>query len=130
MTPVLVAVSMVALNFLLNITLIWTPLNTAGLALSTAFCAILQMIILQRLLAHRVGPMITGDVRRSWWHTFFASIFMGGVLSGAMLFTPTNSSWIVTVCVLLGLVGLGGGAFFVCAKILRMPELRWALGKQ
>ena len=130
MTPVLVAVSMVALNFLMNITLIWTPLKTAGLALSTAFCAILQMIILQRLLARRVGPMITGDVRRSWWQTFFASIFMGAVLAGVMMFTPTNSSWIVTFCVLLGLVGLGGGAFFVCAKILRMPELRWALGKQ
>jgi len=85
---------------------------------------------LQRLLARRVGPMITGDVRRSWWQTFFASIFMGAVLAGVMMFTPTNSSWLVTFCVLLGLVGLGGGAFFVCAKILRMPELRWALGKQ
>lgn len=130
MTPVVVAMSMVALNFILNITLIWTPLNTAGLALSTAFCAILQTIILERLLARRVGPLVTGDVRTSWWRTLFISAVMGGVLAGAMMFMPTDPSWLITVCMLLGLVALGGGTFFAMARLLRMPELRWSLGKQ
>ena len=130
MKPVMVAMSMVVLNFILNITLIWTPLRTAGLALSTAFCAILQMIILQRLLAHHVGPMITGDVRTSWLRTLLVSAVMGGVLAGAMMFAPSEASWMVMASVLMGMVILGGGTFFVGARILRMPELRWALGKQ
>ena len=130
MKPVMVAMSMVVLNFILNITLIWTPLRTAGLALSTAFCAILQMIILQRLLAHHVGPMISGDVRTSWLRTLLVSAVMGGVLAGAMMFAPSEASWMVMASVLMGMVILGGGTFFVGARILRMPELRWALGKQ
>lgn len=130
MKPVMVAMSMVVLNFILNITLIWTPLRTAGLALSTAFCAILQMIILQRLLARRVGPMMTGDVRTSWLRTLLVSAVMGGVLAGAMMFAPSEASWLVMASVLMGMVILGGGTFFVGARILRMPELRWALGKQ
>ncbi len=130
MTPVIVAVSMVALNFALNVTLIWTPLNTAGLALSTAFCSIVQMFILQRLLARRVGPLLTGEVLGGWWRTAVVSVVMGSTIALAMYFTPSSSSWIGTACSLLAFVALGGGVVFAMSMALRMPELRWVLGRR
>ena len=42
-TPMIASVAMVALNFLLNITLVWF-LGAAGLALATAICAIIQCV--------------------------------------------------------------------------------------
>lgn len=130
MTPVIVAASMVVLNFILNITLIWTPLKTSGLALSTAICAILQMIILERLLARRIGSLVTLEVRASWMRTVIASAVMGLALAGAMFFAPENASWWMRIGVVLALVAIGAAAYFIAAKALRMPEVRWALGKQ
>jgi len=69
-------------------------------------------------------------VRTSWLRTLLVSAVIGGVLAGAMMFAPSEASWLVMASVLMGMVILGGGTFFVGARILRMPELRWALGKQ
>ena len=53
LTPVKVGVWLVALNIPLNLILIW-PLGTAGLALSTAICAALNLAILTRLLSKKI----------------------------------------------------------------------------
>lgn len=129
MTPVRISVAMVALNFLLNITLIWTPLGTAGLALSTAFCAILQMIWMQRLLAARIGKIITPEVRASWYRTAFVTAAMVAGLAAAMQFTPSDTRWWTMVWTLGVLTALGGGTVLILAHLLKMPELRWALGR-
>ncbi len=130
MTPVIVGASMVGLNFLLNITLIWTPLNTAGLALSTAFCSVVQMFILERLLARRVGSLLTGEVLRSWMKTATVSIMMGAVLAALLLIAPADTRWLETLAVLLVGVAVGAGVVYGAAQLMRMPELRWALGKR
>ncbi|NBU79662.1 MAG: hypothetical protein EBS50_11440, partial [Sphingomonadaceae bacterium] len=44
---------MVGLNFALNLALIWTPLKVGGLAVSTATCAMIQVILMSRLLRRR-----------------------------------------------------------------------------
>lgn len=130
MTPVLVAVGMVALNFLLNVTLIWTPLNTAGLAVSTAFCSVVQMVILHRLLARRVGSLVGPEVISSWWRTALASLAMGVAIVIALSFAPTNPGWGRSVLTLAAMVLLGGSIYFAAAHLMRMPELRWALGRR
>ena len=63
-TPVTVAVAMVALNLVLNCVLIWTPLREAGLAWSTAVCAVIQFAVLlglarRRLPAASIGPVLS-----------------------------------------------------------------------
>ncbi len=57
MTAVKVAVGLVFVNLTLNLILIWTPLEVAGLAWSTAFCAVVQVLILSRLLSVRTGSL-------------------------------------------------------------------------
>ena len=61
-----VAVSMVALNVLLNCTLIWTPLKEAGLAWSTAFCAVLQAILLSGVVGRYGITVVDRAVASSW----------------------------------------------------------------
>jgi len=50
-TPARVAGAMVGLNLSLNLTLIWTPLNEAGLAVATAICAAVHVFVLLAILA-------------------------------------------------------------------------------
>lgn len=130
MTPVKVAAAMVVLNFVLNITLIWTPLRTAGLALSTACCAAIQMVILMRILSRRTGTVLTAEVRGSWLRTAQASAIMAVTLLVALGLWPQPISW-GGHAVLLGVsVVVGGGVFLLAARIMRMPELAWALGQR
>jgi len=128
MTPVKVAAAMVALNFLLNITLIWTPLRTAGLALSTALCAALQMAILMRMLSRRTGTLLTTEVRASWLRSAFAAAIMAVTLGIMMRVWPSPVTWSGHALLLGGSVLIGGGIFLLAARIMRMPELAWALG--
>jgi putative peptidoglycan lipid II flippase len=130
MTPVKVSMSMVALNFLLNITLIWTPLNVAGLAWSTAICAILQVIVLERLLARRLGRVVDAAVRASWIRTLAGTLLMGALTGAAAWVLPDQGSWWTMAWVLAVLVSVGAVTMLGAAWVLKMPELRWALGRQ
>ncbi|MSR45070.1 MAG: murein biosynthesis integral membrane protein MurJ [Phycisphaerales bacterium] len=129
MTPVKISLAMVVLNFLLNVTLIWTPLGTAGLALSTSFCAVVQMVWMLRVLTQRVGPLVDEEVRRSWMRSAAMSVTMAVVLALAMLVTPVDTSWWTMVWVLLTLTAVGAAVVFAVARLLRMPELGWSLGR-
>ncbi|MBU3729084.1 MAG: murein biosynthesis integral membrane protein MurJ [Phycisphaerales bacterium] len=130
MTPVKVSMAMVALNFALNVTLIWTPLNVAGLAWSTAICAILQVVALERLLARRLGRVVDADVRRSWLRTLAATLAMGAITGAVAWWLPDQGSWWDMAGVLVALVTVGAATMLGAAWALRMPEMRWALGRQ
>lgn len=129
MTPVKVSMSMVALNFALNVTLIWTPLGVAGLAWSTATCAIIQMVALERLLARRIGPILDRDVRRSWMRTLGATLFMGACTWPLAHWLPAEGTWGQMALTLGTLVATGAATLLCAATLMRMPELRWALGR-
>jgi len=130
MTPVKVAAAMVALNFVLNITLIWTPLRTAGLALSTAVCAAIQMAILMHMLSRRTGTVLTPEVRGSWLRTALAAAIMAVTLALTLRLWPQPSSWSGHAMLLGVSVVAGGGVFLIAARIMRMPELTWSLGQR
>ncbi|HMN96826.1 MAG TPA: murein biosynthesis integral membrane protein MurJ [Phycisphaerales bacterium] len=140
-TPVRLSIWMVGLNFALNVVLIWTPLREAGLAWSTAICAILQASILLRLLGRKVttdaisgaGAIVETEVRRSWARSALATALMclavwlvvdgiGGGRDGAR-------SWGSEVLLLAIAVIAGIAVYSGAALGLRMPELRWAIGR-
>ena len=130
MTPVKVSMAMVTLNFTLNVTLIWTPLNVAGLAWSTAICAILQTVVLERMLARRLGRVVDAEVRGSWLRTLGATLAMGAVTGAVAWWLPDQGSWWAMAGVLAALVGVGFATMLCAARALRMPELGWALGRR
>jgi putative peptidoglycan lipid II flippase len=131
MTPVKIAMGCVALNFLLNITLIWTPLGTAGLAWSTAICAVIQVCFLIICIRKHVTNAVDHEVMRSWLSTLLLTIVMGGAVALTMqLIWDPNSNWLSSCFTLLISVFVGVLAMVIGSIVLRRPELFWALGKQ
>ncbi|HWB19478.1 MAG TPA: murein biosynthesis integral membrane protein MurJ [Phycisphaerales bacterium] len=138
--PVRVAVSMVFLNFALNVSLIWTPLHEAGLAWSTAFCAIIQSFILLRMVRRRYADhaIVDRDVRLSWLRTVMATLVMSAAVIAAQIFllpmlrlTPAHAlTWRLAVLQLAFLVAVGGLAYASASKALKMPEMWWAVGRR
>ncbi len=128
-TAMKVAVSVVALNLVLNCTLIWTPLREAGLAWSTAICAIVQVLGLS-LLSRRAGvDVVDGSVLRSWAKTFAATVAMGAAVVVVMGMSAGSASWLDQVLLLACAVGVGMIVMFGIATVLHMPERWWAIGR-
>ena len=129
MTPVRIAVVVVALNLVLNCTLIWTPLREAGLAWSTATCSIVQASCLAIALRRRLGAVVDRAVLASWGRTLGAAAAMTGCvwLARTVLDDATGDSWLGALVLLTGLVVVGATVFAAAAAALRMPELRWAV---
>ena len=129
-TPMKVALAMVALNLVLNITLIWTPLKEAGLAWSTAFCAIVQIVILLALVRREVDHVMNAEVWGGWLKTAMGTVVMSLVVVALALWLNGQSvSWKHSLVNLIVLVGAGSAVFAFVSWLLRMPELRWALGR-
>ena len=123
-----VAISVVVLNLLLNLFLIWTPLREAGLAWSTAICATIQVAILLRMLRRHVDHPLDRSTMPSMARTVLLTIIMIIGLQVVMMVMPVGQSWMdqvrmLAILVVIGVVTVGGGA-----AIMRMPELKWAMG--
>ena len=133
MTPVKVAIGMAVLNLTLNLILIWTPLGIAGLAWSTAICAILQTFLLHALLERRLPGILDHSVVPAILRILILSAFTAAAtLIASWLMAPGDESarWSYQLLSLVVIVGSGGGAAFLCARALRMPELFWLLGRR
>ena len=129
-TPVTVAVAIVALNLLLNCTLIWTPLREAGLAWSTSVCAIIQAIVLLALIGRRAPGILQREVGSSVAVTLFLTAVMAAAVAAVIRFMPEARSWWQSLVNLLAGVGVGLLIIGAGAWALRLPELRWALGRR
>jgi hypothetical protein len=57
------------------------------------------------------------------------TVAMGLALLAASLVTPMQGQWLTMLVTLLGLVAVGTAVVFGTAWALKMPELRWALGR-
>ncbi len=130
MTPVRIAIGVVALNFVLNVGLIWTPLGETSLAWSTAICAVLQCILLMRAAGRHVDrPIDAGVIRCGLRALMLSAVMGGGVWWAYTLMGPTDdfAGQVIRLLLLvvIGTVLYGGGA-----RLLAMPELRWALGRR
>ena len=131
MRPVKVAILVVVLNFILNITLIWTPLGTSALAWSTSICAVLQVSILMVLIRRHIATPVDGNVLRSWGVTSALTLVMGALV-GVVMKTMwlENGVWVDSVYCLAACVATGTIVFFVGSYVMKMPELRWFFGRK
>jgi putative peptidoglycan lipid II flippase len=130
MTPVKIAVFCVALNFILNLVLIWTPLHAAGLAWSTAICGVLQACVLLLVIRKHILVPVNGEVIRSWSTTAVLTFVMGVTVACIVQGTWTQGGgwwqafWVLTIAVAAGLAIVTFGSL-----MLRKPELQWVLGR-
>ena len=131
MTAVKVAVGLVALNLTLNLILIWTPLEVAGLAWSTAICAVLQVFILSGILSARTGRLFDVGLRRSLLRTILLGmvVLIGCSIVQWVIGSSLGSGSVLhQLIMLMILVPAGAVPFLFVAWWLRSPELGWLLG--
>ena len=139
-TPTRISIWMVCLNLLLNCTLIWTPLNTSGLAWSTTICAFIQAGILIYILHGRVNNLFDIHTRMASVKIFAATLVMTAIITLIALVlpvgisaiahvVPVGAAWGQSLVQLLALTGAGIMCMFALAKWWHMPEWKWTLGK-
>ena len=87
-TPMRSALVAVFVNIVLNLTLIWY-MGVSGLALSTAICSYLQVLILLFALRKRIGHSFMQGLGGNVLKTVSATILMSGV-SGGVLWLMRN----------------------------------------
>jgi len=124
-TPVKVGAGMVALNLILNLTLIWF-LREGGLALATAISATIQIIILFVLLRKKLN--ITGHkhIITSAIKTLIATFFMYVTCWIMLKMMPTSDGKLMVKFIRL-LIPLITAlfAFFTVSFLLKSEELKY-----
>ena len=139
-TPTRISIWMVCFNLLLNCTLIWTPLNTSGLAWSTTICAFIQAAILIYILHGRVNNLFDIHTRMASVKIFAATLVMTAIITLIALVLPVGISaiahvvpvgaeWGQSLVQLLVLTCAGIVCMFALAKWWHMPEWKWTLGQ-
>lgn len=117
-----------ALNFTLNIALIFTPLREAGLAWSTSICSTIQCLWLLRKLSREVPGIVDREFTRSALRSLAAVAAMGVAVSLLAPLLPDGFSTRAMAVTLVAKVAVGAGVFIAVALALRMEEVQWAVG--
>jgi putative peptidoglycan lipid II flippase len=122
-TPMRSALIAVTANIFLNLILIWF-LGTGGLALSTAICSFLQVVILVVFLGRSLRykgaeTSIFDGFGRTLLKTLAATLFMAGVI----LFAQWLSQGWANIFKLLLIVPSAALAYFMAVKLLRSEML-------
>jgi putative peptidoglycan lipid II flippase len=131
-TPMRVAVAMVALNFLLNISLIW-PLGEGGLAWSTSICAAIQCLVLARMCRRLMPPgerVFDGPTSRAAGRIALVSAAMSAAVLAVGFALPHRESWPWHVGALGLLTAVGAATYLGGSVALGLPEVRWLLGRE
>jgi len=124
--PAWTALLAVFVNILLNLTLIWF-MGTAGLALSTAICSYLQVVILILVLRRRFGSSLLDGLGIIAIKSLVGTVVMG-LSAGAMLWLtrglPSGANGRIYDVLRLALLVLTAvSVYYLVAKILKNQML-------
>lgn len=131
-----IAMGTVLAGIALNLVLIWTPLREAGLGAATAAAAVLQVALLARSLAPRLGGrLLDAATRRSFGRSAALTAVMalavigldavaGRPVAGVVGGWAGHAARLAILVVAGGLIHAGGAA------AMRVPELAMLLGRR
>ncbi len=129
-TPMFSAIVAVCVNVVLNLTLIWF-MGTAGLALSTALCAYLQVAILLTGLRRRFGRSILTGLPLTLAKTLAATAVMTGVCTGIILaMAKLPADRFFNVLRLAAVVPAAVVVYAAAARLLGTEELSLLTGRK
>jgi putative peptidoglycan lipid II flippase len=127
-TPAVSALIAVAVNIFLNLTLIWF-MGTAGLALSTALCSYLQVVILVYVLRRKFGHTIFNGLASTLYKSL-AGVFIMTIIALLLLTVmgglPDNLSF--GILRLLIIVPSSAVVYILALKLLKSPMLSLITG--
>lgn len=128
LTPVRVGVTVVAVNFCLNLALIW-PLAEAGLAVATSIGASLQVAILAVVFSRQNLPIRWRAMTATVLRTLVATSAMAAGCYGSAWLLPPGSGLVASLLGVLVPFGVAVIAFLATARMLRAPELSLLLSR-
>ena len=121
-TPVRIAVWMVGLNLLLNLTLIWT-LGENGLATSTSIAAAVQVLILSVVFSRRRANLDWHALAVVVARTIVAAAVMSAAVLYSLRWTPADADMISRSIRVFVPIALGGGLYCLAYRLLGGREL-------
>jgi len=123
-TPAVASVLSVALNVVLNLTLM-RPLGYRGLALATSLAALANISILLVRLTRRVGPLDFRDLAKTFAKVLTCSLILAAVIIGGLTLWPwrAQESILVKLANLGFLTAAGGGSYLLTAHVLKIREM-------
>jgi len=124
-TPLRIGLWTVALNFLLNLTLIW-PFGEVGLAASTSLCAILQTLVLIWTLQQRLGPWPWRGLITTLLKTLACCGTMSLPVYAISISLADSGKWLR----LLAPLTLATATFLITARLVRLHEIRLLLRRE
>lgn len=127
-TPVRIGATVVAVDLLLNLTLIW-PLAERGLAFSTAVSAGLHVVLLTLAIQKKVGRLDWPQFLQTTARTTLAAAAMGAACVLSQQFLPDGDSTWSRLLALVVPFGLGLITYFATAWLFGIEELWLLVGK-
>ncbi|MCG8333568.1 MAG: murein biosynthesis integral membrane protein MurJ, partial [Proteobacteria bacterium] len=124
-TPMKIAIRMIALNFLLNVILIW-PLATGGLGLATTISATLQAVILLRIIVKRYKLEISGRIIPCILKSIISSGIMALVGIVLLKFTQPLDKYSQILILTFGCIAV----YYFVTKLLKAEELSMLSSKK
>jgi putative peptidoglycan lipid II flippase len=126
-SPLRVGVAALVFDGVLNLTLIW-PLAERGLAWSTAFSSMMQVLGLLVLLSRQVGGLPLGEVARTAGKALLATLAMSLAVWALQRAVPPATSSLLEAARMLLLVGSGAATFAAVARLVGLTEVAWLTG--
>ena len=114
-TPLRVAVSVVALNLLLDFTLIW-PLAESGLAVSTAISAVVQVVVLAATFSRRHVRLGWRELAITAGRTLVASAVMGVVAAVVLNSLPVRDGLYSALVRVVGPMAAAAAAYVLILR--------------
>lgn len=125
LTPLYVGLQMVVLNLILNFSLIWIW-EGVGLAISTAICAAVQVVLVIHKFERQIGRLDRGELGKTILQTTLAVTAMSVVCGGLLFLLPEAVSFIGRLRNVVVPMVAAIGVYFLAAWWFKMDFL-WAL---
>lgn len=128
--PAITATIAVVINIILNLTLIWY-IGTAGLALSTAICSYIQVVILLAVLGKRFDNSILDGLLTVIVKSAIATCVMAlAAIAALKLLQPLPAIFKHDIIRLIVLVPLSATVYFFASKFLRNEMVTLVTGQK
>ena len=125
-TPLIWTSVNLAINLIVEIPLLWTPLHESAMAVGTLVSFTVQSVLMLYMLDRRVGGMGLGILLPKIGKMLIATALMGGACMGVQKIPgfPRGSTHLIWAVQLTILMVIGGAVYFGCAYALGVNDLR------
>lgn len=131
-TPFVMSIITLAVNTVVEIPLLWTPLAESGMAAGTAVSFSIQAVVMLIMLDRKVGGLDLARIAVEALKMLFAALVMGlacTVIQRLPLYPQGDSRWTAAAQLLL-LIPLGAAVYLATCALLRTGGLSTFLGRQ